>query len=160
MPLRQRSRPVWVVVSLAAYVLVVSCNVSPWTCPPSVDPPRVRTASAYPVRATPERAAAIRENYRRITLGMSAADVKALLGEPDEIGPPPDLRIHCSKVPRKPQTYQMTFIIQRLTPRDDQESTVTVEFSMDDRVLRVRTRWWDDVNGRSIQRQVIPSSAH
>lgn len=41
--------------------------------------------SAYPFIASAERASAIRKNYGQIKVGMSAAEVRGILGAPDEI---------------------------------------------------------------------------
>lgn len=43
------------------------------------------TEIQYPYYASPERERTILEGYKRVTSGMSASEVKEILGEPDEI---------------------------------------------------------------------------
>lgn len=44
-----------------------------------------RHITEYPYAASPEKASQIRRGYARIMPGMTVRDVKAILGEPDEV---------------------------------------------------------------------------
>lgn len=69
--------------SLFALLAVSMANAGPPTS--SLFLPK--EIATHPFVASQDRAALIRENHQRITKGMSPMDVKAILGEPDEIRP-------------------------------------------------------------------------
>ncbi|MBI5262780.1 MAG: hypothetical protein HY852_13290 [Bradyrhizobium sp.] len=93
--------------------------------------------TAYPFFASVERAATIRSNFRRIGIGMSAAEVSAILGTPDEVRPLHEPRI------RRPKTigYSHWYVIRRMVGKgsanDKQESLVRIIYGLHDRVTAV-----------------------
>jgi|SRR5881396_611909 len=115
-----------------AAVLVLLSSAAVAGAPPE------RKLSSYPYIATPERAAAIRESYKRVAPGMSPAEVAKLLGEPDEVHPLYEPR---SKKKGEAVGYTQWYIIKRLagsgSVNEKQESLVRVSFGLDDRVSKV-----------------------
>ena len=96
-----------------------------------------RVIATYPHISDPQRSAAIRAGYLRIKPGMSLADVRDILGEPDEIRP---LYAPMAKHPKAiGQTYW--YVLQRLVEHgsqsERQESAVRVSFDLDGVVIVV-----------------------
>ncbi|NOT89688.1 MAG: hypothetical protein HOP03_16130 [Lysobacter sp.] len=89
-----------------------------------------RVITAYPHVAAPERAATIRAGYVRIKPGMSSAEVRNLMGEPDEIRP------LYAPMAKKPDAIGQTcwYVLQRLaehgSQNERQESAVRVSFDL------------------------------
>jgi len=136
-------------ITLISCLFGVSCSVPLPGCPRQVSSQPVRRLSTYPFTASAERAATIREGYKRATVGMSAAEITAVLGEADEIYPVynDELHIWCSKVPHHLVGYAKFFIIQRLAADASaggrEETLVRVTFTLDDRVKKVGAWSWD-----------------
>lgn len=99
-----------------------------------------RVITDYPFIASPERMAAIRENYRRVEPGMRADEVELILGEPDEIRTLFEPKI------KNPEAigYTYWYVIQRLAANGSenkkQESLVQLTFGFDDRVSTIHTK--------------------
>ena len=93
--------------------------------------------AAYPHIAGPERSAAIRAGYAKIEPGMSSAEVRAVLGEPDEVRP------LYAPMAKRPDLVGQTcwYVLRRLaahgSQRERQESVVRVSFDLDDVVTGV-----------------------
>jgi hypothetical protein len=93
--------------------------------------------ATYPHLAGPERSAAIRSGYMRIKPGMSSAEVRGILGEPDEIRP------LYAPMAKHPQAIGQTcwYVLRRLSEhgsqRERQESAVRVSFDLQDAVTAV-----------------------
>lgn len=93
--------------------------------------------AAYPHITGPERSAAIRAGYAKIKPGMSSAEVRAVLGEPDEVRP------LYAPMAKKPDAIGQTcwYVLRRLaahgSQRERQESVVRVSFDLDDVVTGV-----------------------
>ncbi len=89
-----------------------------------------RVIATYPHIAGPERSAAIRAGYVRIKPGMSSAEVRGILGEPDEIRP------LYAPMAKHPQAIGQTnwYVLQRLVEHgsqsERQESAVRVSFDL------------------------------
>lgn len=89
-----------------------------------------RVIATYPHIAGPERSAAIRTGYVRIKPGMSSAEVRGILGEPDEIRP------LYAPMAKHPQAIGQTnwYVLQRLVEHgsqsERQESAVRVSFDL------------------------------
>lgn len=91
----------------------------------------------YPFAAEADRAASLRRHYPSVVIGMSAAEVKSLLGEPDEVR-----RLYAAAHKRSPHIgYTFGFVIQRAAGHgsadDRQEVLVRVSFDLDGRVTKV-----------------------
>lgn len=86
--------------------------------------------ATYPHIAGPERSAAIRAGYVRIKPGMSTAEVRGILGEPDEIRP------LYAPMAKHPQAIGQTcwYVLRRLAEHgsqsERQESAVRVSFDL------------------------------
>ena len=93
--------------------------------------------AAYPHVAGPERSAAIRAGYAKIKPGMSSAEVRAVLGEPDEVRP------LYAPMAKRPDAIGQTcwYVLRRLaahgSQRERQESVVRVSLDLDDVVTGV-----------------------
>ena len=89
-----------------------------------------RVIATYPHIAGPERSAAIRTGYVRSKPGMSSAEVRGILGEPDEIRP------LYAPMAKHPQAIGQTnwYVLQRLVEHgsqsERQESAVRVSFDL------------------------------
>lgn len=89
-----------------------------------------RVIATYPHIAGPERSAAIRAGYVRIQPGMSSAEVRGILGEPDEIRP------LYAPMAKHPKVIGQTcwYVLQRLAEHgsqsERQESAVRVSFDL------------------------------
>ena len=93
--------------------------------------------TTYPYFASEQRANTIRDNYQRITAGMSPQEVAAIMGAPDEIRILYEPKIKRAKV----IGYTQWYVIRRLTNsgsfNDKQEALVRLEYGLDDRVMRI-----------------------
>jgi outer membrane protein assembly factor BamE (lipoprotein component of BamABCDE complex) len=93
--------------------------------------------TAYPFAASPERAAAIQEKYNRVRVSMFPADVKAILGEPDEVRPLYETTTRNAKQ----IGYTYWYIVRRVTPsgsvNEKQEILVRISFDLNGRVTHV-----------------------
>jgi hypothetical protein len=93
--------------------------------------------TTYPFFASAEREVVIRQNYRRVMVGMSPADVAAILGKPDEIRAVYQPRIWRPEV----TGYSHWYVVRRLTVNgsvnDKREALVRIIFGLDDRVTDV-----------------------
>lgn len=100
----------------------------------SFDTKEIKT---YPYVASVERADTIRGGYKKVVTNMSRADVKAILGEPDEILPLYEPIIINGTI----IGYTYWYVIRRLSRtgsvNDKKESIVRINFNLDDRVSRV-----------------------
>ena len=89
-----------------------------------------RVIAIYPHIAGPERSTAIRAGYLRIAPGMSSAEVRDMLGEPDEI------RALYAPMAKHPKAIGQTYwyVLQRLAEHgsqsERQESAVRVSFDL------------------------------
>lgn len=96
--------------------------------------PTEHEIGADPIVASPERAASIRRNYSRVATGMTASEVAAILGEPDEVRVlyEPDIK----RGDALGQTHW--YVIQRAAPVGGviakEESLVRIAYGNDDRV--------------------------
>lgn len=89
-----------------------------------------RVIATYPHIAGPERSAPIRAGYLRIKPDMSSADVRDILGEPDEIRP---LYAPMAKHPKAiGQTcwYVLRRLVEHGSQSERQESAVRVSFDL------------------------------
>ncbi len=92
---------------------------------------------SYPYDASKERAQQIKDNYEKIQPGMTAQQVKSLLGEPDEIWP----LYEPKPLESKQIGYTHWFLIQRRTDKgsekDKDEKLVRISYDLNWKVLRV-----------------------
>lgn len=112
-------------------IMVLTASSSAFSAPPD------RQINAYPFAASPERAAAIRANHVRITHGMSPAEVKAILGEADEVLQLYAPRAKSGSVIGYTQWYVIGRLVAHGSAEDKRESLVRVTFDLNDRVTRV-----------------------
>jgi hypothetical protein len=91
----------------------------------------------YPYYASKEQCSRIRNNWKLIEVGASAARVKELLGEPDQINPTYEPQI---KNPRQ-IGYSYVYLLRALrgsgSVDEIQASLVRIHFDLDGRVARV-----------------------
>jgi outer membrane protein assembly factor BamE (lipoprotein component of BamABCDE complex) len=93
--------------------------------------------SAYPFYGSSARVTTIHARYKEVATGMTAARVKSILGEPDEVKPAFEARIWNAKQ----IGYIYLFVIRRLvkngSANDRQESLVRVTFDLNGQVTKV-----------------------
>lgn len=110
-------------------------------------PVAIKEITAYPFVASQQRAAAIRGEYNRVMAGMSPAEVRVILGDPDEIRP------LYEPVPKEEKQigYTYWYVIRRLvrdgSVNEKKESLVRITFGLDNRVSRVDS-WGLDERGK------------
>jgi SmpA / OmlA family len=109
-------------------------------CAPPVrmpEPFSPKEISTYPFYCSADRVAAIQARYKQVSTGMTAAQVKSILGEPDEVKPAFEARIWNGKQ----IGYFYVFVVRRLvkngSANDRQESLVRVAFDLNGEVTRV-----------------------
>lgn len=93
--------------------------------------------TTYPFLASEKRAATIRNNYKRVLVGMSPANVKAILGDPDEIRPLYEPVIKNGKVIGYTYWYVIRRLVANGSVNDKKEVLVRISLDLDDRVSRV-----------------------
>ena len=118
------------IVSIAAFL---NCS-RPIQMP---EPFKPREISAYPFISPPDRIAVLRSRYTEILKGMTAPQVKSILGEPDEVKPAFEPIIWNAK-----QTgYLYLYVNQRLVKNgsvnERQESLIRVTFDFKGLVIKV-----------------------
>ena len=96
-----------------------------------------RNIASYPFVASAERAASIRNSYKKIVLGMSPAEVASILGEPDEIHTLFEPQIKNAKAIGYTQWYVIRRLVRHGSTEQKQESLVRVSFGSDSRVSKV-----------------------
>ena len=96
-----------------------------------------REISTYPFVANAERSTAIRAGYKRIALGMSPAQVAAVLGEPDEIRTLHEPKVKNGKIVGYTHWYIIRRLVKNGSAAEKQDSLVRVSFDLDDRVSKV-----------------------
>ncbi len=98
---------------------------------------RLEKTMVYPYTASKQRAAHIKENYRKIKIGMNQDDVRAILGEPDEVRP---LYEPMKMNPREIGTTYW-YLIQRLSDHGSQagkgEKLVRITLNLHEKVTKV-----------------------
>ena len=99
--------------------------------------PPERHITTHPFVAPPERAAAIRSNHTKVTVGMTPGEVAAVLGEPDEIRPLYEPIIKNPTLIGYTQSYVIRRLVENGSVNERQESIVRVSFDNNDRVTRV-----------------------
>lgn len=98
---------------------------------------QMKEINTYPLFATPERAAKIRNGFPRIRAGMSPAEVMAFLGEPDEIHPLYEPRVKNAVVIGYTHWYVIRKLAKHGSVNEKQESLVRVSFSLNDQVSKI-----------------------
>ncbi len=92
----------------------------------------------YPYVAPTERTAAILDGLPKVHAGMSGAEVRSLLGAPDEVNPTYN-SIHVKAA--KKIGYSFVYVIQRKQEAgsvvEKDEKLVRVHFGLDDRVAKI-----------------------
>jgi hypothetical protein len=96
-----------------------------------------REIGHYPFIANSERAATIRNGYKRITVGMTPAEVAAVLGESDEIRSLYEPKIKDGNVAGYTHWYIIRRLVKSGSADKKQESLVRVSFNLNDRVTKI-----------------------
>jgi len=96
-----------------------------------------REIKAYPFIANSERAAALRNGYKRIALGMTPLQVAAVLGEPDEIRALYEPNVKNGKLIGYTHWYVIRRMVKTGSEVEKQESLVRVSFELNDRVSKI-----------------------
>lgn len=103
-----------------------------------------RQITTYPFHASPERAALIRERWRQLRPGMELAQVKAALGEPDEVRPAYDPNLRRARLIGHTWWYVLRRLVEHGSEAEMCEALVRVRFSLDARVESVVAWGMDD----------------
>lgn len=109
---------------------------------PAADPSFVpKEIAAYPFMASATRAAAIKDKSQLVVVGMTPAEVTAILGEPDEVRP-----LYAPMVKNSQQTgHSYWYVIRRMVANgsvnDKREAAVRISFDLQGRVTNVAH--WD-----------------
>lgn len=112
-------------------------------------PNAIKEITTYPFLASEERAASIRSNYKRVAVDMSPADVKAILGDPDEIRPLYEPIIKNGKVIGYTYWYVIRRLVANGSVNDKKEALVRVSFNLSDRASRIDAWGLDGPSQRS-----------
>lgn len=93
---------------------------------------------SYPYRAGAERQSLLLSNWPKVDVDMTASEVRALLGEPDEVNPTYN-SIHAKSA--KKIGYSFVYLLQRLQKNgsvlEKNEKLIRVHFGLNDKVTRV-----------------------
>jgi len=94
----------------------------------------------YPYYAPQERRDTIENGYSELRLGMYAADVKGILGDPDEVND----TLHPSDILNKnaePIGYSYVYLVQRLcesgSVNEKDEILLRLHFDLEDKLIRI-----------------------
>jgi hypothetical protein len=104
---------------------------------PVADDIQRQEITTYPFFASAEREAVIRQNFRRVTVGMSPAEVAAILGRPDEIRAIYQPRIWNPEVTGYSHWYVVRRLMANGSVNDKREALVRISYGLDDRVTHV-----------------------
>ena len=97
-----------------------------------------RTGISYPYKASPQRASEILDGAARVARGMKPAQVKAILGEPDELMN----LFRRSDIEQKPVGYTYWYMIRRKGApqaewKDPEQKLVRICSDLNDKVTSV-----------------------
>lgn len=100
---------------------------------------------AYPFTASAARAAAIKGKFKLVVVGMTPAEVTAILGEPDEVR-----SLYAPMVKNSnPTGHSYWYVIRRMVSNgsvnDKQEAAVRISFDLQGRVTNIAH--WDMEEG-------------
>ena len=118
------------IVSIAVFL-----NCSPPIHMP--EPFRPKEISAYPFISPPDKIAVIQSRYKEILKGMTAAQVKSILGEPDEVKPTFEPRIWNAKQTGYLYIYVTRRLVKNGSVNERQESLIRVTFDFNGLVVKV-----------------------
>jgi hypothetical protein len=104
--------------------------------------------TSYPFFANPERASTIQTAYVRVVTLMTPAEVKAILGEPDEIRPLYEPAIKNPKVIGHTYWYVIRRRARDGSANEKDESLVRVSFDLADRVSHIDHWGFSKSNGQ------------
>jgi hypothetical protein len=93
--------------------------------------------TTYPFVASPDRAALIRNRYKEVASGMSAAEVDAIFGKPDEIRSLYEPLVKNGKLIGHTRWYVIRRLVQYGSANQKQEALVRVGFGLNDRVSSI-----------------------
>lgn len=105
-------------------------------------PSAVEKTLTYPYIATPERQAQVFQGVEKIKVGMSSADVRSCMGDPDEVKNSYDPNISLKN--RDPIGYSWWYIIERKTESGSVTANglklVRASFDLNDTLTQVDSR--------------------
>lgn len=109
------------------------------------DPFAPRQITDYPFHASAERAALIRDRHRDVRPGMALAEVRAVLGEPDEVRPAHDPNLRRARLIGHTWWYVVRRLVEDGSEADMREALVRVRFNLQAKVESVVAWGLDDV---------------
>ena len=103
----------------------------------SVTQPLIKEITAYPFFTSPTRAELICNNYKKIAVGMTSKDVKAILSAPNEIHPLYEPKMKNAKQIDYTYSYVLRCLARSGSVNDKQEIGFLIRFSKENRVFRI-----------------------
>ncbi len=104
-----------------------------------------RQIATYPFHASAERAAQIRTRHKDVRPGMELAEVRALLGEPDEVRPAHDPNLRRARLIGHTYWYVVRRLVEHGSEAEMREALVRVRFNLEAKVESVVSWGLDDV---------------
>jgi hypothetical protein len=93
--------------------------------------------AAYPFVASAERASLIRTRYKDLRPAMEVAEVRSILGEPDEIRPWHDPNMRSTKIAGHTYWYVLRRLVPDGSDSERQEALVRIRFGLDGKVASI-----------------------
>lgn len=104
-----------------------------------------RQIATYPFNASAERAAQTRTRHKELSPGMGLAEVKARLGEPDEVRPAYDPNLRRARLIGHTYWYVVRRLVEHGSEAEMREALVRVRFNLDAKVESVVQWGLDDL---------------
>lgn len=109
------------------------------------DPFAPRQIATYPFHASAERAALIRARHKDLRPGMALAEVRAVLGEPDEVRPAYDPNVRRARLIGHTYWYVVRRLVEHGSEAEMREALVRVRFNLEGKVESVVAWGLDDI---------------
>lgn len=121
----------------AIRLLAVLLTLWAGLAPAQDDPFAPRQITTYPFHASAQREALIRARHKELRPGMALAEVKAILGEPDEVRPAYDPVVRRARLIGHTWWYVVRRLVEHGSEAEMREALVRVRFNLDAKVESV-----------------------
>lgn len=123
------------------------------------DPFAPRQIGSYPFQASAQREALIRARYKELRPGMALAEVKAILGEPDEVRPAYDPNLRRARLIGHTWWYVIRRLVEHGSEAEMREALVRVRFNLEGKVESV-VQWGLEAPGDAPGRAAAQPASH
>jgi tRNA(Arg) A34 adenosine deaminase TadA/outer membrane protein assembly factor BamE (lipoprotein component of BamABCDE complex) len=120
------------------------------------DPFAPRQISTYPFQASAQREALIRSRYKELRPGMALAEVRTILGEPDEVRPAYDPNVRRARLIGHTWWYVVRRLVEHGSEAEMREALVRVRFNLEGKIESV-VQWGLEA---AVNTGAAPSPAH